>query len=538
MGTAPMSTVGRALRRRAWLVVLIALGGAAAAYSAAVLRPPVYEASALVSIDESQAASQGVDVAMQADQFLAQRFISMASSHEVMVAVCAKEGHGCDATALARQVKVTTPRATAQLQIAADASTPAAASRLANEVADALIARNAVEVDAELGSQRTYLSDQLKQEGDQLNLTLQQMAANDAAGRPNTTGVAQLTFLQTAYGSTFQRLQDLDLQRSQRLNMLSVQQRAVAPRTPIDPDPVRYVAVGAVGGLTAGLLAALLTGGTRMRIRRSSDLADAAGTDTVVDFSRDLVRGAGRPYAYLARISVTGEQQPALLLVGATLGERVNDVGRELANVVAGSGKRVLLMLAPTPGGLLSRWRRSQPPSRILVEPDGSDGVPVPTPGARVDLVIHCSLPPMLDPSATWLAGTPDSAVLVATKGLTRFGEARRTVEMLNRASVQVIAAILLPLRLGRAPLPAVLRRALPLAQSSAAEPRAIPAPEPPAIPAPGPRAIPAPKPPAMLAPEPPAVPGPEPPAVPAPEPPSTTPAPEPASAAAPPLEL
>src|SRR5215831_1305026 len=481
MSTAPITSVGRSLRRRAWLVVMITLGGAVAAYWASLVRPPVYEASALVSIDEGQSATQGVDVAMQADQFLTQRFISLATSHEVLAVVCNKEGHGCDPTALARQVKVTTPRATAQLQIQADASTPATAARLANEVADALVARNTAEVDAQLGSQRAYLSDQLKQEGDQLNLALQQMAANDAAGRPNTTVVAQLTFLQTAYGSTFQRLQDLDLQRSQRLNMLSVQQRAIPPRTPVDPDPVRYVAVGAAGGLTAGLLAALLVGGTRMRIRGRSDLAEAAGTDTVVDFSRGILRGVGRPYAYLARISLSGgEQQPALLLVGSTLGERVNDIGRGLANVVAGSGKRVLLVLAPTPGGLLWRWRRSEAPSRVIVEPDGTDGSPAPPPGSRVDLVIHCSLPPMLDPSATWLASTPDSAVLVATKGLTRLGEARRTADMLHRAGVQVVAALLLPLRLGRTPLPPVVSRPLPMGRPAALEPAATaPAPEP-----------------------------------------------------------
>jgi capsular polysaccharide biosynthesis protein len=479
VGTAPITTVGRALRRRAWLILLFALGGAAAAYWASVLRPPVYEASALVSIDEGQSANQGVDVAMQADQFLTQRFISLGSSHEVLAAVCAEEGHGCDTAALARQVKVTTPRATAQLQVSADASTPATAARLADELADALIARNTVEVDAQLGPQRAYLSDQLKQQGDQLNAALQQMAANDAAGRPNTTGAAQLAFLQTEYSSTFQHLQDLDLQRSQQVNMLSVEQRAIVPRTPIDPDPVRYVAVGAAGGVTAGLLAALLLGGTRMRIQRSADLAEAAGTDTVVDFSRGLLRGIGRPYAYLARISLTGQEQQALLLVGSTLGERVNDVGRELANVVAGTGKRVLLVLAPSPGGLSWPWRKSQPPSRILVEPDGSDGTPAPAPGSGIDLVIHCSLPPMLDPSPTWLSSTPDSAVLIATKGLTRLGEARRTAQELDRAGVHVVAAILLPLRLRRTSLPPVLRRALPMGRTTPREPLAMPAPEP-----------------------------------------------------------
>jgi capsular polysaccharide biosynthesis protein len=470
MRTAPVSTVGRALRRRMWLVLVITLAGAAAGYQAAAVRPPVYEASTLVSIDESQAASQGVDVAMQADQFLTQRFIALGSSRQVLQAVCAKEGHGCDPTALGRQVRITTPKATAQLQVLADSPSPVTAARLANELADALIARNRAQVEEELGSERTYLQDQLKQQGDQLNLTLQQVAAHATAALPDATVLmTQLTFLQTEYASTFQRLQDLDLQRTQRANELSVEQRASPPRTPIDPDPLRYVGVGLAGGLVAGLLAALLTGGMRNRIKRSSDLAEAAGTDTVVDFTRDLLRGAGRPYAYLARISL-GEpdgHSPSLLLVGSTLGERVNDVGLELANAVAASGRRVLVLLAPTPNGVGWLRRRGERPSKVVVEPDGSDGQPVRRSGDEVDLVIHCSLPPMLDPSATWLRSTPETAILVASKGLTRYGEVRRTVDMLDRTGVQVIAAILLPLRMRPAPLTPVLHR--PLREPSAA---------------------------------------------------------------------
>lgn len=467
----PVSTVGRALRRRAWLILLITLAGGAAAYEASVVRPPVYEAGALVSIDESSVASQGVDVAMQADQFLTQRYIAMGTSREVMLAVCAKEGHGCDATALGRQVKVTTPRATAQLQIVADASSPATAARLANEVADALIARNRTLADQDTGAERTFLQDQLKQQGDQLSQQQQLVAANEAAARPDAAGLSQLTFLQTQYATTFQRLQELDLQRTRRANVLSVQQRAVAPRAPFDPDPVRYVAVGLVGGLVAGLLAALLTGGLRSRIRRSSDLAEVAGTDAVVDFSRNVLRGAGRPYAYLARISLSAlDERPAMLLVGSTLGERVNEVGRELADVVAASGRRVLLLPAPETNAAWWRRRPAQLP-KVIVEPDDPGGQLALRPADDIDLVIHCSLPPMLDPSATWLRSTPDSAILVATRGVTRFGEARRTVDMLDRAGVQVIAAILLPLRLARAPLTAALGRPLQEPKTDSAEP-------------------------------------------------------------------
>lgn len=462
MRTQPMSTVGRALRRRLWLILLLTVAGGVAAHEATMVRPAVYEGTALVSIDESGAASQGVDVAMQVDQFLAQRFIALGTSRQVLQAVCAKERHRCDPATLSRQVRVTTPKATAQLAVVADASSPATAARLANEVADAMIAANRAQVEAQLGPQLTYLQGQLKQQSDQLGPALQQVAANDAAARPDTAGVAQLTFLQTEYSSTYQRLQALDLQRSQQDNLLSVEQRAVPVSTPVDPDPTRYLAIGLVAGLLAGLLAALAAGGMRNRIKSSSDLAEASGTDVVVDFSRGLMRGAGRPYAYLVRISLgqAAQHQQAVLLVGSTLGERVNDVGQELASAAAASGKRALVLLAPTP----SRgwwWRRGDRPSRIVVEPDAADGQLTPRQG-DADLVIHCSLPPTLDPSVTWLRSTPDSAILVATQGRTRFGDVRRTVEMLHRTGVQVHAAILLPLRIKSVRLPAVVPQPLP----------------------------------------------------------------------------
>lgn len=479
MRTPPYSTVGRALRRKLWLIAFVMVAAGAAAYEAAAVRSPVYEASTLVSIDQSQAASQGFDAAMQADQFLAQRFISRATSRAVLQDVCAKEGRGCDPVALARQIRVTTPKATAQLEIIATSSSPSTAARLANELADSLIVRNRAQVDQAMDSQRTYLQGQLKAQGDQLAQAVQQVSANEAAGRQDAAGMTQLSFLQTEYSSTYRRLQDLEVQRSQQIDVLTVEQRAVTPKKPVDPDPVRYVAVGLACGLVAGLLLGLLAEGMRRRIHRRSDLADAASTDIVVDFSRGLLRGTGRPYAYLARISLAGptEQPPALLLVGSTLGERVNDVGKELANTVAASGRRVLVLLAPTPKRGVWWWHKEDQPSKVLVGPDGSAGPLRSGSDEEVDLVIHCSLPPMLDPSATWLRAMPDRAIVIATKGLTRLGEVRQTVEMLERTRVHVVAAIMLPLRMRPAPLMPVVSRPLPEpAPKVSAEPFSTPA--------------------------------------------------------------
>src|SRR5207302_7547575 len=163
------------------------------------------------------------------------------------------------------------------------------------------------------------------------------------------------------------------VQRTQRADVLSVEQRALSRATPVDPDPVRYVAVGLVGGLLVALLAALLAEGMRTRVGRAWDLAQMAGTNVVLDFTRDVLPGASRPYGFLAHVSLErpSGQPAAILIVGCTLGERVNEIGRELAHAVAASGKRVLVLFAPTPG-VERRGRRSEaerPPSRVLVEP-------------------------------------------------------------------------------------------------------------------------------------------------------------------------
>ena len=140
MSTLP--TIGRALRSKLWLILLLTVASGVAAYAATLVRPQVYEASTLLSIDESQTSSQGFDVAMQADQFLAQRFISLGTSREVLQAVCAGEPSGCNPVTLARQIRVTTPQSTAQLLIIADVFLLLIVARLANEVAIVLIACN------------------------------------------------------------------------------------------------------------------------------------------------------------------------------------------------------------------------------------------------------------------------------------------------------------------------------------------------------------------------------------------------------------
>lgn len=447
MPGSAVSTVGRALRHWHWLIWPAMLLGAVLAIAATFVRSPVYEATTLLSIDESTSATQGFDVAMQADQFLAQRFISLGTSRDVMEAVCAREGPDCDPAALAHQVRVTTPRTTAQLEVTADAASPQVAARLSNETADALIARNRAQVEDQIRGQRALLQSQLQQVGNQITQTLQQTTAVEAGGRTDAAGLAQLSFLQTQYSSIYQRLQDLEVQGAQRGNVLTVQQRAAAPRTPVDPDPVRYALVGVAAGLVAGLLAALLAERLRKRIRHASELAEAAGTDVVADLTGGRRDARAGQYGFLARLGRTGPKgRPrTMLLVASTERDRVNDVAMELAEVVAASHERVLVVPAPQLDGASSEDGRG--PAVLVASDNGHDGPPAELgrPQDEIDVAIHCSLPPMLDPTVDRLRPAPDRAIVVATSGRTTFAEARRTAGLLRAVGIQVAAAVLLP---------------------------------------------------------------------------------------------
>src|SRR2546430_7766523 len=177
MGVGPLATVGKALRLRHWLVWGVAGLAGALAFAAASTRPPTYQATALLNVDESQNVSQGFDIALQADQYLQQRYISMATSPAVLTKVCDMEIAAqaappaanpaapaaappaaaqpttgaaisptplpsCTPAQLSKQVSAASTRATGEIAITATRSNPEAAARIANEAAPAILAAN------------------------------------------------------------------------------------------------------------------------------------------------------------------------------------------------------------------------------------------------------------------------------------------------------------------------------------------------------------------------------------------------------------
>lgn len=440
------STIGRALRHWHWLIWAIALFAGTLAFGVSWGRQPTYEASALVSIDQTQETGQGFDVAMQTDQFLSQRFISMATSRAVFQKVCAQEGSGCSPTALTRQVQATTLKATSQIQILADASTPQAAARLANDVADAMVARNRELVDAQMASQRMYLQDQVKQLNDQIAQTVPLVPGNEGMA-------SHLAVLQTQYSNVSQRLQDLQLQQSKLESVIAVTDRAAPPSRPADPDPLRYVLVGVAGGLVAGALAALVVERSRDRMYDSSELAEATGSQIVLDLSHRQAARATNPFGFLAHAIVAGQppKPQALLLAAISPPPDMKALALGLAQAVAAHQKRILVELGPIlEKGSAERFDVPAGPSSSIVVMFGARSEL--QPGEEFDVTIRAVEPPVQHGGYAWSQPPPSRAILVARRRRSRFSEARRTAELLRHVGVEIVGTVLMPARLDASP--------------------------------------------------------------------------------------
>jgi uncharacterized protein involved in exopolysaccharide biosynthesis len=403
-----LDSAGAALRRRhrwVWLPPLVAI---AAAGLLAAFMPPTYEATAQIALDEQQEAGLGFDLALQADQYLTQRYVAMATSRPVLERACVQVGRGCDPAVLATRVTAQPARAAGVISISVRDRDGGRAARLANAVAQQVVAQNRAQATAGTAPTRDYLKGQLDQLRREQDAVESRLAGAPASGQAAL--LAQLTQAQQQYNATYGRLQDLDVQQARLSSALLVRQAAQPPPRPADPDLVRYVLVAAALGVSAGLLLALLVDRLDRRVRDAADLAAAAGADVVLD--ADPRTAATECCALL--LQVGGRQAPeAILVVAASRGDAVDVVRDELVRAANAAGQPMIVAAAAAPAA---------------------------------------------EPRTLVLARSAGAVVLVATRGRTAAEDARRTARLLRRAGAEVEAAVLLP-PAGRALTWAVRRR-------------------------------------------------------------------------------
>jgi capsular polysaccharide biosynthesis protein len=461
---AALKTIGNAIKHRRYVLLAIVVACTLAAGVASIVRPPTYQGTALLFVDERFNSSQGFDLALQAGQLLSAHFIQAATSQPVLERACSgayfntpdTQHLSCTFRTLGPQVSATTVRGTDWIGVSVNSRSAADSAALANAVAGAMLDQNKADIHQLLLPTQTYLDAELKRLGALIAAEEVKIDALQQGTAPGQSAAiageqAQLALLQSQYSNTYAQSQSLVIEENRLAGSLTLVQQAAVPAKPIDPDPLRYVAAGLVAGLCLGLVAVVLVDRYDDRVFESEALAQAAGTRLVVAVSHkeSTTSSAQASRAYsLARASVLAQHpnMRKLLLVAASSRDRVRPIAAGLGMAAVKAGQKVMVVDAEANSYVMQQQNGKNGSLMTIVSaPADGEGVvhDVAIDGdGKYELTIISTPSPDRHPAAIIAARTADVAIVVATAGSTHYSDVRRTAETLRLAGIQVVASV------------------------------------------------------------------------------------------------
>lgn len=222
-------------------MALMVIACVAVAGSITLIKPPTYQATAFLVVDQrATSPTADLNATVSTGELLAAHYIKMASSPTVLDRVCADVGGSCRSDTLKSQISLATVKGTDLLAANVTDREPRRAMLLANSLTAQLIAEERSEIAKALEPAKTYLAAEMA------TLRNKILAA---------TTPAELASLQSQYATAYTRQEGI-LETEARLDgQLTAVEAAKVPTVPVDPDPRIYLPAGLVVGL---VLAALL----------------------------------------------------------------------------------------------------------------------------------------------------------------------------------------------------------------------------------------------------------------------------------------
>ena len=451
------TTVSAALWRRRTIILLAVGIFLAAAAVVILLMPKRYEATATIFLDTNRN-SNSFDTALQSNQILEHDLIVLATKRPVLLAACATKGVICTASELAspdqelsKRVAVNVASGTNLLAVTGRAQTPAQAAALANAVASAMIDQDIVELKRLFKPAEDALDTQLTQV--RKAIVDEQHALGQAKGGALAEHQAALTRLTTELNTLLGRRQDLLIQHQRLLGIATVIEPATTPAKPSAPDPDRYLEAALIAGLAVGVLAALLRQRFDDRLFTPQELAAAAGTSTVVVIPRRPRNGTRlTPYALAhTRLLARYPQTRTFLVAAASSRDGSDAPAVGLAAAAAVAGQRVLLFRDNAAGQnghadftvALKGHAAGMTTMTVGSDDASSAELALAHANGQYDVIVLAAPSPESSPYTLSAARLVNHTVLVATAGVTRFTDARRSADLLREAGATVGASIL-----------------------------------------------------------------------------------------------
>jgi capsular polysaccharide biosynthesis protein len=443
--------------------IILAIAGVCvlAAGALSALLPKTYEATAVIYLDTARTATD-FDAGIAAGDLLQHDFIVSANSRPTLQEACTTPAITCSAsdlvapeTTIGKLVTANVYRGTSELAISAKGRTPEDAAALANAVAQATIDQDAAEVIRLYQPAKDSLNKQLAQLASQMDAEQKALAASPQGSSTAAAHEAALTRLQNAYTLAMTRLMDLSQRQDRLTNVATIVQPALPPSKPESPNPLLYIGAAVVAGLCVGVFIALLIERFDDRIFSAEALAKAAAIpQAFVTHDVQWLLFPKTKNAYSLALANMMARSPealyAVLVVAASARDHSDPVAGGLGAVAAGAGQRVTVMEFDRHARHAADRRREVAGVTTISMPDALSQSPAGVSrlqgiqGLKEGEFVLMSVPsPEVSPAALALGRSVKHSILVATDGVTHFGDARRTAELLRESGVNVLAGIL-----------------------------------------------------------------------------------------------
>jgi capsular exopolysaccharide synthesis family protein len=344
------------------MVILATLILAGASIAFTLIQSPTYEAESRVLISEKDtgAALLGTvlpDLSSQPERALLTE-VQLVQVRPVAEATVRKLGLKQSPDALLKRVKVTAIGQTNVISISAKASTPEAATEIANAMAEQYV---------DASKQRKRAS--IKDAADEVEVRLEQARSEilDLARKIQDSGGtdelrAELQILTGTYTSLAEKLEQLRINERLESGSGAVVEQAVVNPIPIAPRPLRNTALGIIVGVLVGIGLAFLYDYLDDTIKSTEEAERAYGAPVLGTIPVDRIeKGKKRQLAiWTASGSSTAESYRILrnsmdfinfehklqtvLVTSAAPAEGKSTVASNLAAALAQAGKKVALV--------------------------------------------------------------------------------------------------------------------------------------------------------------------------------------------------
>lgn len=479
----------------AWLLALVTVLAAGAAYLVSKRLTPIYEASTTLLINEAQSNQTTDYTAILTSERLARTYAAMMTKQPVLEAVMAELGLTMDLEDLEEAVSVQPVRDTQLIEVTAEDTHPQRAADIANTIYRVFEAQNQALQASRFATSKESLAAQLEEVNAQISraeASLAALAEGNQAERDRLE--ASLAQYRQTYAGLLTSYEEVRVAEAQATSNVVQVEPASPPEKPVRPRlAVNTLLAGMVGFMLA-VGGIFLVEALDNTLRTPDDVTRLLGLPVLgviadhpvedghlvaLDTPRSPVAEAFRSLRTNLQFASVDRPLVKLLVTSPGPGEGKSTVAANLAAVLAQSGKRVTLLDAdmrrPRLHKLYGLPNRAGLSGLFVDSRSILDGVLQRTPAENLSVITTGDLPPnpsellgsekmneiinqvmevsdvlvidsppvMLVTDSAVLSQRVDGVLLVLRQGETNLDFARHSVEALRRVGANLLGVVL-----------------------------------------------------------------------------------------------